>query len=72
MNTNNSNNIKKQQRQTTCYETQLQIEKKIMIVTKKNAEIIAQRSGVDPPLTYDEMQGYLAKVIEEVKMGGAR
>ena len=71
MNTN-PNNIKKQQQQTTSCETQLQIEKKIMIVTKKNAGIIAQWSGVDPPLTYDEMKGYLAKVIEEVKMGGAR
>lgn len=47
---------------------QHEIEERVMKITKKKAEIIAQESGVDSSLTEDEMKDYLARGVEEVKM----
>jgi hypothetical protein len=49
-------------------ETELEIEKRVMTITKKNARIIAQETGVHPSLSDDEMKEYMANVIKEVKM----
>lgn len=48
-------------------EMQGKIEKKVLEVTKSNAENLMQQSGIEPSLSLDEAKQYLCEVLEEVK-----
>ena len=43
------------------------LEKKVLEVTKLNAENLMQQSGIEPSLSLDEAKQYLYEVLEEVK-----
>jgi hypothetical protein len=43
-----------------------QIEDSVMKMTKDNASILADQSGVEPSLTDDEMRSYLDDVVKEI------
>jgi hypothetical protein len=44
-----------------------QIEEKVLKVTRDNAALLLEQSGVQPTLTEGEMKRYLTEVIEELK-----
>jgi hypothetical protein len=46
-------------------ETSKEIEKKVMTVTKKNGEVLAQKSGVEPSLTEKEIQDLVTLIQKE-------
>ena len=48
-------------------ETSKEIERKVMTVTKKNRDVIAQQSGVEPSLTEKEIQDLVSVIQEERK-----
>jgi hypothetical protein len=48
-------------------EVQVKLEKKVLEVTKSNAESLMQQSGIEPSLSLDEAKQYLHEVLEEVK-----
>lgn len=43
------------------------IEKKVLEVTKSNADDLRRQSGVEPSLLTDEAKRYLHEVLEDVK-----
>jgi hypothetical protein len=48
-------------------ETSKEIEKKVMTITKKNRDVLAQQSGVEPSLTEKEIQDLVSVIQEERK-----
>ena len=50
-------------------EMERKLEKKVLEVTKSNAESLKQQSGIEPSLSMDEAKQYLYEVLEEVKDG---
>jgi hypothetical protein len=48
-------------------ELERKLEKKILDVTKSNADNLKQQSGIEPSLSMEEAKQYLHEVLEEVK-----
>jgi hypothetical protein len=48
-------------------EMQMDIEKKVMKVTKSNADMLAERSGVEPSMSEQELIEYIHQAAKEVK-----
>lgn len=48
-------------------EMERKLEKKVLEVTKLNAESLIQQSGIEPSLSMDEAKQYLYEVLEEIK-----
>ena len=49
------------------FESNRDIQNKIVSVTKENAQLMGQKSGTEPSLTDDDITNYLNRVINEVK-----
>jgi hypothetical protein len=49
-------------------EMERKLEKKILQITKQNADNLIQQSGIEPSLSTDEAKQYLYEVLEEVKL----
>jgi hypothetical protein len=47
-------------------EFEQQIQKKVMIITKKNQDIMAEESGIESSLTDEDIKQYLGEVLKEV------
>jgi hypothetical protein len=48
-------------------EMQKELEKKVMIVAKSNAEILTRQSRVDPSMSDHEISEYINQVAKEIK-----
>jgi hypothetical protein len=46
---------------------QQEIEKKVLITTKRNADVLAKNSGIEPSLSDDEIKLYVEEVLRELK-----
>jgi hypothetical protein len=53
-------------------EMQRELEKKVMKVTKSNADTLAKQSGVEPSLTEQEIIDYIQQATKEIKKQEAR
>lgn len=73
-----NSNLRKSIREYTIKETQLldsigtahmemEIQKRVIALTKQNQDKMAEQTGVESSLTEDDMKEYLDQVIEEVK-----
>jgi hypothetical protein len=49
------------------FESNRDMQNKIVSVTKENAQLMGQKSGTEPSLTDDDITNYLNHVINEVK-----
>jgi hypothetical protein len=49
------------------FESNRDIQNKIVSVTKENAQLMGQKSGTEPSLTDDDITNYPNRVINEVK-----
>jgi hypothetical protein len=49
-------------------EVERKLEKKILQVTKRNADALIQQSGIEPSLSTEEAKEYLYEVLEEVNL----
>jgi hypothetical protein len=49
------------------FESNGDMQNKIVSVTKENAQLMGQKSGTEPSLTDDDITNYLNHVINEVK-----
>jgi hypothetical protein len=47
-----------------------ELQNKIVSVTKENAQLMEQKSGIEPSLTEDDIMNYLNRIIYEVKKKG--
>ena len=46
---------------------QRELEKKVMMLAKSNAETLAKQSGVEPSLTEQEIIDYIQQATKEIK-----
>jgi hypothetical protein len=45
-----------------------ELQKRVITIAKKNSDIMAEETGVEPSLNEDDMKQYLEEVIKEIKV----